>query len=292
MKTKLIDCPSLADSILRSTQASALAFEQRTGRRPALAVVLVGEDPGSKIYVAKKSETCRAFGMEARDISLPASTSQAELEARVLALNEDDSVDGILVQSPLPAPLDQERIQRLIAPEKDVDCFHPQNVGELTLNPRRAFSSGLVPCTPAGVIEVLNAEKIPLRGAKAVVLGRSNIVGKPMALLLSAFDATVTICHSQTRDLEALCLEADILVAAIGRPKFVNSAHVKPGAIVVDVGINRVERDGKIRVVGDVDATSIQGIAAALTPVPKGIGPMTISLLLRNTCRAAQRRCP
>jgi methylenetetrahydrofolate dehydrogenase (NADP+)/methenyltetrahydrofolate cyclohydrolase len=287
MKTNIYPCQPLADEILAKCRTSAEKFTKTFARKPRLAVVLVGEDPASKIYVGKKSATCQANGIEPEDVRLPAQISQSDLEKEIHRLNLDDTVDGILVQSPLPSPLDEKRIQYLIDPAKDVDCFHPLNFGKLALDPSRALEQGLVPCTPAGAMEVLRANKIATEGAHAVVIGRSNIVGKPMALFLQAANATVTLCHSRTRNLAEISRTADILVVGIGKARFVGKDFVKPGAALIDVGINRVFEQGKNRVVGDIDAKEVGGIAGFLTPVPKGIGPMTIALLLRNTVRAA-----
>lgn len=290
METKIYPCQELADSILITTQKSAEQYAQKFGRPPQLTVVLVGEDPASKIYVEKKGETCRKFSVAARDIRLPADISQGELEKTIRDLNADEGVDGILVQSPLPKNLDEKRVQALILPTKDVDCFHPENVGQLMIDAGKALKSGMVPCTPAGVMEVLRANQVQVEGAHAVVIGRSNIVGKPMALMLQSANATVTMCHSRTKDIAKVCRGADILVAAIGKAKFVGKDFVKPGAVLIDVGINRILVNGKAKVVGDIDADAVAGIASLLTPVPKGIGPMTIALLIRNTVRAAQNR--
>lgn len=286
MQTKIFPCQPVADDILKKSQREAEAFAKKHGRPPQLTVVLVGEDPASKIYVQKKSEMCRKHGVLANDVHLKVS-SQSGLEKIIHQLNADRAVDGILVQSPLPRGFDPHRIYSLIATEKDVDCFHPFNVGQLTIDAKQALAQGMVPCTPAGVMEVLRANKIATDGANAVVLGRSTIVGKPMALMLQAANATVTMCHSRTKDLPAICRTADILVAAIGKAKFVTKDFVKPGAAVIDVGINRLLINGKPIVVGDVNTRELDGVAGFVTPVPKGIGPMTIAMLIRNTVRAA-----
>lgn len=290
--TKIFRCTDLAAELSQKTKSEAERFAKIAGRKPCLAVVLVGEDPASRIYVSKKSESCRKHGLDAKDVTLAATISQAELEREIQRLNQDDGVDGILVQSPLPKPLDEKKIQFLVSPEKDADCFHPQNVGALSMDPMQALKSGIVACTPGGVMEVLAANKIETKGKRAVVVGRSNIVGKPMAALLIGADATVTICHSRTQNLKEECLRADILVAAIGKARFITGEFVKEGAVVVDVGINRIDEDGKSRVVGDVDQRSVTGRASFLTPVPFGIGPMTIAMLLRNTVRLALARTP
>lgn len=288
METLIYKTQDLAKKILSATQKRADIFAQKSGRKPCLAVVLVGDDPGSKIYVQKKGETCRQYGLDARDIFLEPSEGFAKLEAVVKELNADAKVDGILVQSPLPKGWDERKIQSLIDPRKDVDGFHPQNAGALLIDARHALEHGLPPCTPAGVMEILREAGVDLAGKNAVVIGRSTIVGKPMAQMLLAADATVTVCHSKTKNLAAVCAQADVLVAAIGKPRFVKKEFVKPGAVVIDVGINREFADGKSRVTGDVDAESVKGTASFLTPVPNGVGPMTIALLLRNTVRAAE----
>jgi methylenetetrahydrofolate dehydrogenase (NADP+)/methenyltetrahydrofolate cyclohydrolase len=251
---------------------------EEIGRSIGLATVLVGEDLASAIYIRRKREACAEVGIASIHHELAADTSEDELLALVEELNGDERVTGILVQLPLPDHMDDDRVIRAIAPTKDVDGFHPVSAGYL-LQGRPTF----VAATPSGIIELLQAYEIPLAGARAVVIGRSNIVGKPMALLLLAENATVTICHSRTRDLPAVAREADVLVAAVGRPKTVTGEMVKPGAAVIDVGINRV--DGKL--VGDV-AEDVREVAGHLTPVPGGVGPMTIASLLRNTVRAAR----
>jgi methylenetetrahydrofolate dehydrogenase (NADP+) / methenyltetrahydrofolate cyclohydrolase len=290
VQTRVFKTKELTEKILARAKDDAAAFQVKFGRRPTLAVVLVGTDPASQIYVSKKSETCRNHGLEPLDFHLDPSVGFAKLVELVKELNSRDDVDGILVQSPLPKGWDEDAIQALICPKKDVDGFHPQNAGSLFLNAREALAHGMPPCTPAGVMEILKEAEIPVAGKNAVVIGRSDIVGKPMAMMLLAADATVTICHSKTRNLEEVCRSADILVAALGKPKFVTNRHVKEGAVVIDVGVNRIEKDGKKKVVGDVDAESVTGIASFLTPVPNGVGPMTITLLIRNTVRAAFNR--
>jgi methylenetetrahydrofolate dehydrogenase (NADP+) / methenyltetrahydrofolate cyclohydrolase len=251
---------------------------EEIGRSIGLATVLVGEDPASAIYIRRKREACAEVGIESIHHELAVDTSEGELLALVEELNGDERVTGILVQLPLPDHMDDDRVIRAIAPTKDVDGFHPVSAGYL-LQGRPTF----VAATPSGIMEILRAYEIPLAGARAVVVGRSNIVGKPMSLLLLAENATVTICHSRTRDLAAVAREADVLVAAVGRPETVTGEMVKPGAAVIDVGINRV--DGKL--VGDV-AEEVREVAGHLTPVPGGVGPMTIASLLRNTVRAAR----
>jgi methylenetetrahydrofolate dehydrogenase (NADP+)/methenyltetrahydrofolate cyclohydrolase len=248
------------------------------GRPVGLATVLVGDDPASEIYVSSKQKACREVGIEPFDHKLSAETSEEELLRLVRELNDDDGVTGILCQLPLPEQIDEDRVIRSISPIKDVDGFHPFSAGHLLQG-----SPTFVAATPAGVMEILREYEVELSGARAVVVGRSNIVGKPMALLLLAENATVTICHSRTRDLPAIVREADVLVAAVGRAGMITAEMVREGATVVDVGINRVE--GKV--VGDV-AEDVRGTAGLLTPVPGGVGPMTIASLLRNTVRAAR----
>ena len=280
-------CIDLANSIQKKSQQFAQNYAKQFGRNPCLAVILVGDDPASQVYVGKKSQALRENSIDCKDFILAKTISQKELEETVSKLNKDKNVDGILVQSPLPKQLNEKTIQQLIAPEKDVDGFHPQNAGNLLINTKQTLENGLPPCTPAGVMEVLHANSISVKGKHAVVLGRSNIVGKPMALMLLAHDATVTICHSQTKNLAAVCKSADIIVSAIGKAHFVNKDFVKEGAVVIDVGISRIEKAGKPSICGDVNAEEIKGYAQLVTPVPKGIGPMTIAMLLRNTVRAA-----
>jgi methylenetetrahydrofolate dehydrogenase (NADP+)/methenyltetrahydrofolate cyclohydrolase len=258
------------------------AFVAATGRAPGLAVVLVGEDPASDIYVRSKGRATLEAGMIGQEFRLPAETSQAELVALVERLNADDNVDGILVQVPLPPQIDEGAVVSAIDPNKDVDGFHVVNVGRLATG-----LPGLVPCTPLGCLYLLRQELGELAGRDAVVVGRSNIVGKPVAALLVRESCTVTIAHSRTRDLPALIGRADILVAAIGRPRFIPGEWLRPGATVIDVGVNRLE--GK-EIAGDVDFASAVEVAGAITPVPGGVGPMTIAMLMRNTLVAAHMR--
>lgn len=290
MQTRVYKTKELSEKMLKRSLEEAREFEKEFGRKPSLAVVLVGEDPASAIYVKKKEETCRLYGLDAKDYRMNPAEGFEELLKLVHKLNVDKSVDGILVQSPLPKGWDERFVQSTIDPMKDVDGFHPLNAGHLLIDAKEALAKGLPPCTPAGVMEILAHEKIDIAGKRAVVIGRSTIVGKPMAMMLQAADATVTVAHSRTKDLMALCREADILVAAIGKARFVTKDFVKPGAVVIDVGINREISDGKPKVVGDVDAASVTGVASFLTPVPNGVGPMTITLLIRNTIRAARNR--
>lgn len=258
------------------------------GTEPHLAVIIVGDDPASHVYVNSKVKTCARLGIRSTHIALPSTTEEAVLEQHIRSLNEQDDVHGILVQSPLPAHMDEEALTDLISPEKDVDGFHPQNLGRLV----QGRTDGMLPCTPSGVMRMLRWANIDLKGKRAVVLGRSRIVGMPAALLLAArgADATVTVVHSRTNDIEDVCKEADVLVAAVGRPDMVKASWVKPGAVVVDVGINRVDDDTRERgwrLAGDVDP-SVAEVASWLSPVPGGVGPMTIAMLMENTVRAAE----
>jgi methylenetetrahydrofolate dehydrogenase (NADP+)/methenyltetrahydrofolate cyclohydrolase len=252
------------------------------GRRPGLAVLLVGEDPASQVYVGKKTAACERLGLLHRQITLPDSTTQAELLAQIDALNADDAIDGILVQLPLPKGIDANAVLDRIDPIKDVDGFHPENLGLLAQGRARYVS-----CTPAGCMRLLARWNVDLEGKSALVIGRSTIVGRPMSLLLDRANATVTVAHSRTRDLPELVAAADVIVAAIGRPEAIKGAWIKPGAVVVDVGINRLA-DG--RLVGDVEYDAAVARASLITPVPGGVGPMTISMLMSNTIDAATRR--
>jgi len=279
---RMIRGKELAAEIRTQIRAEIEQNLTRFGRRPGLAVIQVGSDPASSVYVSHKKKDCEDVGIVSFGYNLPEEVSQDQLLELIDTLNHDDRVDGILCQLPIPKHLDEFAVICAIAPEKDVDCFHPFNVGLLSLGRK-----GLLPCTPAGVMEMLKSADVPLKGKQAVIIGRSNIVGKPMAQLLLREHATVTIAHSRTQDLPALCRTADILVAAIGKPRFVTADFVKPGAVVVDVGINRDE-NGKL--VGDVDEASVSAVASALTPVPNGVGPMTRAMLMRNTWTACQAR--
>lgn len=246
-----------------------------------LAVIIVGEDPASKIYVANKKKACEALGIISEEYALPESTTEKELLALIDTLNAKKSINGILCQLPLPHHLDEKRIINAISPEKDVDAFHPVNVGRIMIG-----DYDFVPCTPAGIMEMLAYENIETEGKRCVVIGRSNIVGKPMAMLLLHKNGTVTICHSRTKNLKEICLDADILVAAVGKAKFVTADMVKEGAVVIDVGMNR--ENG--RLCGDVDFEAVKDKASAITPVPGGVGPMTIAMLMQNTLTAAKRQ--
>ena len=281
--TKKIDGKEFAQG-LRTRVGEAISVLQRDhGLTPGLAVVLVGEDPASQVYVRNKGKQTLEAGMNSYEHKLSETTGQEELLALITKLNDDPNVHGILVQLPLPSQIDSHAVINAIDPDKDVDGFHLINVGRLATG-----APGLVPCTPLGCMMLLKDELKELTGKNAVVVGRSNIVGKPMAALLLAESCTVTTAHSRTQDLPGVCREADILVAAVGRPEMIPGDWIKPGATVIDVGINRVEGDeGKTRLVGDVDYASAQSVAGAITPVPGGVGPMTIACLLRNTVQAA-----
>jgi methylenetetrahydrofolate dehydrogenase (NADP+)/methenyltetrahydrofolate cyclohydrolase len=289
---RLIDGAAVARTV-RDRVAAEVAELTALGVIPGLSVVLVGDDPASAVYVRNKEKFAREAGMRGETIRLSAASTQDELLAVVDRLNADPAVHGILVQMPLPRQIDAEAVLRRIRPEKDVDGFHPVNVGELLIGTGQGFA----PCTPAGVMELLRAYDVDVRGRDVVIIGRSNIVGKPMAALLvqPGADATVTVCHSRTRDLAAHTRRADVVVAAIGRPRFVTADMLKPGAVVIDVGMNRIDdptaRTGT-RLVGDVDFEGARQVASAITPVPGGVGPMTIAMLLANTVRAARRTLP
>jgi len=286
MSAQILDGKLLAAQLREQVAAKVSALRASGKRAPGLAVVLVGGDPASQVYVGMKEKMTEAVGMHSVAHRLPETTSEQELLAVVAALNADPAVDGILVQLPLPAGIDSTRVIEAIAPDKDVDGFHPVNVGRLS-----AGLPALVPCTPRGCIMLAKLARADLSGLHAVVVGRSNIVGKPVAQLLLQENCTVTIAHSRTRDLPALCRTADLLVAAIGRPKYLRAQHVKPGAIVIDVGINRITTaEGSSKLVGDVDYDAAAEVAGAITPVPGGVGPMTIACLLDNTLTAYERR--
>lgn len=287
--SSVIDGKSVAAAVLEECRAEVVELKSR-GITPGLAVVLVGEDPASQVYVGSKARTCADLGIYSRKIELPAATTQDELIAVVRELNADPAIHGILVQSPPPKHIDEEAVIRAIDPRKDVDGFHPENVAKLALEDK----TGFVPCTPAGCMRLLAAAGVQTAGAEAVVIGRSMIVGKPMALLLMAkgSDATVTVAHSRSRDLPAICRRADIVIAAVGRPEMVKADWVKDGAVVIDVGINRIEDPSKksgYRLVGDVAYAEVAPKCSAITPVPGGVGPMTIALLMKNTLQAARQ---
>jgi methylenetetrahydrofolate dehydrogenase (NADP+) / methenyltetrahydrofolate cyclohydrolase len=284
MTAKVIDGKEFAARVRSQVQAHVARLAEETGIQPGLAVVLVGEDPASKVYVKNKHASTIEVGMASFEHRLSAETSEADLLALVAQLNSDPKVHGILVQLPLPAHLNSELIINSIDPSKDVDGFHISNVGLLGTGQK-----SMVPCTPLGCLMMLRDYHGKLAGLNAVVVGRSNIVGKPMAQLLLGDSCTVTIAHSRTKDLAEVCRRADILVAAVGRPEMLTGDYVKPGATVIDVGINRIERDGKAKLVGDVHYESAAAVAGAITPVPGGVGPMTIACLLANTLTACCR---
>ncbi len=277
----LIDGKAIAAQLRREIAQEAAGLKAK-GVTPGLAVILVGEDPASCTYVRNKQKACEEAGLYARQINLSADTTQEALLDVVKELNGDPTIHGILCQLPLPRHLDDKAVIAAIDPKKDVDAFHAESVGHIMIG-----DGGFVPCTPAGVMELLHRSGITAEGKECVVIGRSNIVGKPMAMLLLHENGTVTVCHSRTKDLAAVCRRADILVAAVGRAKFVTADMVKPGATVIDVGINRDE-NGKL--CGDVDFAAVEPIAGAITPVPGGVGPMTIAMLLQNTLTAAKRQ--
>lgn len=281
--TQILDGKTLAATLREEIASQVADFTQKTGVTPCLAAVLVGDDPASQVYVRNKETACAKVGILSKLFRLPAETTQEELLERVRQLNTDDSVHGILVQLPLPKQIDEQVILDNISPDKDVDAFHPTNVG-LILQGRARF----LPCTPAGIQEMLVRYEIPTAGKHVVVLGRSDIVGKPMAAMMVqkavGANATVTVCHSRTENLPAVTRLGDILIVAIGRPNFVTADMVKPGAVVVDVGINRTDAG----LVGDVDFAAVKEIASAITPVPGGVGPLTITMLLKNTLKAAE----
>jgi methylenetetrahydrofolate dehydrogenase (NADP+) / methenyltetrahydrofolate cyclohydrolase len=285
-EVRIIDGKAIAAQLRQQIAADAARLRETHGFTPGLTTILVGDDPASHSYVRAKAAACGASGLNSFERRLPGDTSEPELIAEIARLNADERVDGILVQLPLPPQIDGHRVIAAIDPEKDVDGFHPINIGRLWTG-----TAGLVPCTPDGCMILLRSVCPDLAGAEAVVLGRSNIVGKPMAGLLLAANCTVTVVHSRTRNAAAVARGADILVAAIGRPQLVGVEWVKPGAIVIDAGISAVPGpDGRKRIVGDVDFAAVRAIAGAITPVPGGVGPMTIACLLRNTLVAACRR--
>lgn len=282
MPAQLIDGKAIAQAVRAEIREQVEAVFSRTGIRPCLATVLVGEDPASRVYVRNKGKACEDAGMLSRRMNLPASTSERELLDIVAGLSADASVHGILVQLPLPDSIDETRVIESIDPAKDVDGFHPVNAGRLlTGNPV------FVPCTPLGILRMLDRESVELEGAHAVVVGRSNIVGKPVALLLLSRHATVTICHSRTKDLPAVVRSADVVVAAVGKTEMIRGSWIAPGAVVIDVGINR-RPDGTLA--GDVAFDEAREVAGKITPVPGGVGPMTIAMLLHNTLEAALRQ--
>ncbi len=281
MSAQVIDGKALAQEIRQGIAQDIEALVGQTGVRPGLAVVLVGDDPASAVYVRNKKKACDAAGLYVDDHTLPSTATQEELLKLIGQLNADPKIHGILVQLPLPPQIDSQTVLNAVSPDKDADGFHPYNIGRLVTG-----DPLFVPCTPKGVMRMIEATGQAIEGKRAVVLGRSNIVGKPVAMLLMHRHATVTICHSRTQDLPGMCREADILVAAIGKAQFVKADMVKPGAVVIDVGINRLD-DG--RLVGDVDFEPVKEKAGWISPVPGGVGPMTIAMLLANTLEAAKR---
>ena len=289
MTAQLIDGKAIAAQIYEEIQAEVADLKEEHGVTPGLATVLVGENPASQSYVRSKQKRCTQVGFNSIGEHLATDASQEEVEGLVQQLNADPAIHGILVQLPLPKHLDEEKILSLISLEKDVDGFHPINIGRLSMKGRKPL---FVPCTPAGCIELLVRSGVEIEGKEAVVLGRSNIVGLPVSMLLLHRNATITICHSRTKDLPGTCRRADILIAAVGRPEMVKADWVKPGAAVIDVGINRVDdatRKRGYRLVGDVDFEDVKNVAGHLTPVPGGVGPMTIAMLMWNTLAGAKR---
>ncbi len=303
MSARVLNGTQIADAIKEELKQEIAALKSR-GVTPGLAAVLVGENPASQIYVRNKVRACESLGLYSERIELPAETSTAELLKLIADLNAKDCVDGILVQLPLPPHIDAKKVLPAIDPMKDVDGLHPVNAGKLM-----SGRPGMIPCTPAGVIQILERSQIPIRGARAVVVGRSDMVGKPMAMLLLHQNATVTICHSQTRDLPAVTREADILVAAMGKPALITKDFIKPGATVIDVGTSRLTRAEEVQAIfhepsaplerlqakgfilmGDVQPEDVKEVAGAYTPVPGGVGPLTIAMLMSNTVRAARLR--
>ena len=278
---KLIDGKVISAAVKAEVAAEVAALKEK-GVTPGLAVIIVGEDPASKVYVANKEKACEQIGMLSYKYALPENTTEQELLALIAKLNADSKVNGILCQLPLPRHLNEELIINSIIPEKDVDAFHPQNVGKIMIG-----NYDFLPCTPAGIMEMLKYESIEIEGKECVVIGRSNIVGKPMSMLLLHKNGTVTVCHSRTKNLKEVCKRADILVAAVGRANFVTADMVKEGAVVIDVGINRLE-NGKL--CGDVNFAEVEPIASHITPVPGGVGPMTIATLMKNTLTAAKKQ--
>jgi len=277
----IIDGKAISAAVRAEITEETKALIAETGLTPGLAVVIVGNDPASQVYVRNKRKACTEVGFYSEAYELPEETTQEELEALVDKLNLDPKIHGILVQLPLPRHLDEQRILLRIRPEKDVDAFHPYNVGRIMIG-----DYNYLPCTPAGVMELLKRSGVDVSGKECVVVGRSNIVGKPMAMLLLQANGTVTICHSRTKNLSETTRRADILVAAIGKPEFFTADMVKEGAVVIDVGMNRRPSDGKL--CGDVDFASVEPVASYITPVPGGVGPMTITMLMQNTLRAAK----
>ena len=282
MSAKIIDGKAIAAFIKENAAKDAAELTKKIGRQPCLAVIIVGEDPASKVYVNNKKKACEACGITSLEYALPEQTTEGELLDRIAALNGDDRVDGILCQLPLPKHINEEKVIEAIDPAKDVDGFHPVNVGKMVTG-----SDGLLPCTPAGLVEMLRYEGIDPEGKRCVVIGRSNIVGKPAAILMQRANATVTVCHSKTRNLKEIVSQADIVVASVGKPHFLTADMVKPGAVVLDVGINRLPDK---TLVGDAEFAEVAEVAGWINPVPGGVGPMTVAMLMKNTVAAACRR--
>ena len=278
----IIDGKEVSAKLRQDIKLQVEEFTSSTGKTPGLAVILVGNNPASAVYVRNKHKACLETGINSYQIELPEAISEDELLLKIDELNADSNVNGILVQLPLPRHISEEKVINRISPEKDVDAFHPQNVGKIMIG-----SYSFLPCTPAGIIELLNYYNVDIESKSCVVIGRSNIVGKPMAHLLLEKNGTVTVCHSRTKGLKEICLGADIIVVAIGKPEFLTADMVKPGAVVIDVGINRLD-DG--RLVGDVAFDDVSKVASMITPVPGGVGPMTITMLLKNTLTAAKNQ--
>ena len=278
----LIDGKLVSAHVKETVKNEVADFIEKNGVTPALAVVVVGDDPASAVYVRNKHKACLAVGIASHEFALPASTTEEDLLSLIADLNKNKDIHGILVQLPLPRHISEEKVLLAIDPKKDVDAFHPMNVGALV-----AGNYDFLPCTPAGVMELLRYYNIEIEGKHCVILGRSNIVGKPMAHLMLEANATVTVCHSRTKNLSEITRQADILVVAIGKPKFVRADMIKPGAVVIDVGINRMP-DGTLA--GDVDTAEAEAVASAITPVPGGVGPMTIAVLMKNTLTAAKKQ--
>ena len=291
MAAKVIDGKAISAQIRGELTQEVAKLKSEKGVTPGLAVVLVGEDPASKVYVGQKEKACGELGLLSRKYALPATTSEKELLDLVAKLNADPEIDGILVQLPLPKQIDENKVIAAIHPDKDVDGFHPVNVGRLVIGEER-----FPPCTPAGIQELIVRSGTPTDGAEVVVVGRSNIVGKPIAIMMlqkkAGANSTVTVCHTRTRDMAAHTRRADILIVAAGKPKAITADMVKPGAVVVDVGVNRIgfSESGKAKLVGDVDFEAVKEVAGKITPVPGGVGPMTITMLMKNTVRAAKLR--
>lgn len=278
---EIISGKLVSTEVRNSIKSEIEIFKSESGINPGLAVILVGNNPASAVYVRNKHKACLEVGINSYEITMPEETTEEELLNKIAELNADENVHGILVQLPLPKHISEDNVINSISPEKDVDAFHPANVGKIVIG-----KYDFLPCTPAGIMELLHFYNIDISGKECVVIGRSNIVGKPMALLLLAENGTVTVCHSRTKDLSEVTKRADILVVAIGRPKFVTKDMVKSGAVVIDVGINRLD-DGKL--CGDVDYEAVEPIVDMITPVPGGVGPMTITMLLKNTLTAAKK---